>query len=61
MKLTIRRILCPTDFSKHSEHALRYATAFCATHQAELILLHVLEPLPATLPVDTLGTDAIMP
>jgi nucleotide-binding universal stress UspA family protein len=43
MKIQIRRILCPVDFSANSEHALQYAVAFAQTHEAELILLHVMD------------------
>jgi nucleotide-binding universal stress UspA family protein len=41
--INIKRILCPTDLSLHSEHALRYAVALARAHDAELILLHCLD------------------
>ena len=47
MSLTISRILVPMDFSAHSEHALRYATALATRLGASLHLLHVVED-PAT-------------
>jgi len=43
MKITLKKILCPVDFSESSEHALRYAVAFAAAYDAELALLHVVE------------------
>src|SRR5262249_23494029 len=36
----IKRILCPTDLSPHSEDAVRYALALSRAHEAELVLLH---------------------
>ena len=42
-----RRILCPTDFSRHSRYALRRAAAMARVSGAEMILLHV---LPQTTP-----------
>jgi nucleotide-binding universal stress UspA family protein len=38
--INIKRILCPTDLSPHSEDAIRYALALARAHEAELILLH---------------------
>ncbi len=46
MKINIRSILCPYDFSDCAEHALQYAVAFAQAHDAELRLLHVIEPPP---------------
>jgi nucleotide-binding universal stress UspA family protein len=37
----LKRILVPTDFSRHAEEALEHAVMFGARHQAELTLLHV--------------------
>ena len=36
--ITIKRILCPTDLTKHSENAVRYALALARAHDAELLL-----------------------
>lgn len=44
--LTIRRILHPTDFSSSSDAALRLAAVLAQDHDAEIILLHVIEPPP---------------
>ena len=38
--INIKRILCPTDLSRYSETAVRYALALARAHDAELILLH---------------------
>lgn len=46
--IEIRSILAPTDFSAHSERAVRYACGLAERLGAELHLLHVLsEILPA--------------
>lgn len=42
--LPIKTILHPTDFSKPSEFALRFACALARDYQARLVLLHVVEP-----------------
>jgi len=39
--ITLRRILCPVDFSEPSERALRYALATARWHGATLTVLHV--------------------
>jgi universal stress protein A len=44
--LPLRKILCPTDFSEPSYSALRAAKELALSFGAELILLHVIEPLP---------------
>ena len=46
MKIEIKKILCPVDFSESSENALRYALVLAKAHDASLDLYHVLE-LPA--------------
>ena len=45
MTIQIKKILFPTDFSENSEHALNYALILAKLTQAELQLLHVIEPL----------------
>jgi nucleotide-binding universal stress UspA family protein len=46
--LEIRSILAPTDFSPHSERAVRYACGLAERLGAELHLIHILsEILPA--------------
>lgn len=44
MKLSINKILVPTDFSELSLDALHYAAALCKQSDAEILLLHVIEP-----------------
>jgi nucleotide-binding universal stress UspA family protein len=43
--LPVRTILHPTDFSASSEAALVYACALAKDYAAEIVLLHVWEPL----------------
>ncbi len=50
MKIQIRKILCPVDFSESSNHALRYAMAFAETYEAELILVHVTDYAALEMP-----------
>src|SRR5262245_39760234 len=38
--INIERIICPTDLSRYSGNAVRYALALAHAHEAELILLH---------------------
>lgn len=44
--LPVRRILFPTDFSEHAEHAWSYALTFAQEFGAEVYLLHVVTPPP---------------
>lgn len=48
----MKKILIPTDFSKHAEYALKVAAQIARKNQGEIILLHMLE-LPHQ------GSDAI--
>lgn len=48
--IDLHRILVPTDFSKHSQNALRYAAAFAEKFGAELYLLHVVQDLALFIP-----------
>ncbi len=43
-KLQLRRLLVPTDFSRESVKALRYALSLAAEFGAEVRLLHVVDP-----------------
>ncbi|MBI4552507.1 MAG: universal stress protein [Candidatus Latescibacteria bacterium] len=45
MAIQLKRLLCPTDFSEPSEHALTYAISLAQQYGAVLYLLHVIEPL----------------
>ena len=40
---TMKRILVPTDFSKHAEYALRVAAQIAKENSCEIVLLHMLE------------------
>ncbi|MGA7869385.1 MAG: universal stress protein [Candidatus Binatus sp.] len=44
--MKIERILVPTDFSEHSLTALKYAIELAREHESEVVLVHVVEPLP---------------
>ena len=44
MAFDLQRILVPVDFSDMSKKALHYALLFATTFDAELILVHVLQP-----------------
>jgi universal stress protein A len=56
--LTIKKILCPTDFSEPSYEGLKTANDLAAHFSAELILVHVVTPLHYSGPpvVGTLGS-----
>jgi len=47
MKISLRRLLVPIDFSDESEAALTYGLAFAERFDASLHLLHVVEGLMA--------------
>ena len=38
------RILCPTDLSRESDEALRYAIALARAYEAKLMLLYCRQP-----------------
>jgi nucleotide-binding universal stress UspA family protein len=44
MNIELKRILCPVDFSDNSLHALNYAIALAQRQEADLVLLHVVQP-----------------
>lgn len=45
MKLNIKKILVPIDFSDYSKSALKYAQEFSKFFDAEIILIYVVEPM----------------
>jgi len=45
--LPFKRILCPTDFSEPACTAIKAAAEMAKSFSAELILLHVVGPIPA--------------
>ena len=44
--MKIERIPVPTDFSGHSLTALKYAIDLAREHDSEVVLVHVVQPLP---------------
>lgn len=48
----LRSIVVPVDFSEPSLDALAHALALARKHEAQLTLLHVIEPRPPTMLVD---------
>jgi nucleotide-binding universal stress UspA family protein len=59
MPTTIKRILCPTDFSETSAHALAHATAIARWYRASLSVLHVYDSILATVPGMPVDRDGI--
>lgn len=45
MSLQIKKILVPIDFSEYSKASLRYSCEFAKLFDANLFLIHVLEPV----------------
>jgi len=45
-----RKILVPTDYSKHSAEAVRYATDLARRYEAAITLVYVFEPVTYALP-----------
>lgn len=58
MQYAIHKILAPTDFSDHANHALEYARTFARRWNAELHLLNVIEPavFPTEAGLTPIGT-----
>ena len=46
----IKRILCPTDLSEASRHAIAHATAIARWYRASLTILHVCDVVLASIP-----------
>jgi len=51
----IQRILLPTDFSELATHAAPYATSLARMYAADLHVVHVITPVPATIPAPAMG------
>lgn len=47
--IKVKKILCPTDFSEASYKALELACGYADHFAANLILLHVVPPVPTTI------------
>src|SRR4030042_3240018 len=43
----IKKILYATDLSKNSSYAFLYATDLARKHDAEIVILHAMEPIPS--------------
>lgn len=59
--IRVERILCPVDFSEEATHALRCAGELANHYDAELLVVHAVEPLPYPVefgPLPALLTDA---
>jgi universal stress protein A len=57
--IDLRRILVPTDFSKHSQNALNYAAAFAEKFAAHLYLLHIVQDLSLYVPEAVAGVPPL--
>lgn len=57
--MTIKRILCPVDFSDFSRHALDHAVAIARQSQAAVTALYVVPPVQTSYPA--LGVGAYVP
>jgi nucleotide-binding universal stress UspA family protein len=58
MKMKLKRILVPTDFSEFSQQALDDAAELAKPFKARLIVLHSLEPIYFATPADLYGPSA---
>lgn len=59
--MKIKTILCPTDFSETSRHAMEHAVTIAQWYGAKIIPLHVEAPAHATVPALVGGGDAEEP
>ncbi|NVK52770.1 MAG: universal stress protein [Flavobacteriaceae bacterium] len=50
----MKKIIVPVDFSEHSEYALKAAASIAKKHQAEILVLHMLEIGAASISESTL-------
>src|SRR5450755_3793555 len=57
MTIQLQKILLPTDFSKYSAAATKYACELATKFDADLHLLHILETHLASTPNFGLGLD----
>jgi universal stress protein A len=58
----LKKILVPVDFSEASRKALHYAVSFARQFGAELLVLHILEPVPmAADPMGGLSAFSAVP
>lgn len=59
MTLKIKKILYATDLSKNSSFAFLYATDMARRHDAKIVMLHAIEPIPAYAAAYTGVTDEL--
>jgi nucleotide-binding universal stress UspA family protein len=59
MTLQIKKILYATDLSKNSSFAFLYATDMARRHDAKIVILHAIEPIPAYAAAYTGITDEL--
>lgn len=45
--LPLKKIVCPTDFSEPADEGLKIARELATQFSAEMLLVHVVTPLPA--------------
>jgi len=55
----IKKILYATDLSKNSSYAFMYATDVARRHDARIVMLHAIEPVPAYAAAYTGITDEL--
>jgi nucleotide-binding universal stress UspA family protein len=48
--MKIKRLLVPVDFSDSSAKLLKFAIEFARMHEAEMLLVHVIEPMNYAVP-----------
>jgi nucleotide-binding universal stress UspA family protein len=59
MTLQIKKILYATDLSKNSSFAFLYATDMARRHDARIVMVHAIEPVPAYAAAYTGITDEL--
>jgi nucleotide-binding universal stress UspA family protein len=59
MTLKIKKILYATDLSKNSSFAFLYASDMARRHDAKIVMLHAIEPIPAYAAAYTGITDEL--
>ena len=59
MTLEIKKVLYATDLSKNSSFAFFYATDMAKRHNAKIVMLHAIEPIPAYAAAYTGITDEL--
>ena len=55
MATEIKKILFPTDLTKHARYAFQFAASLADRYQAAIAILHVVEELPTTVETQLAG------